>query len=341
MKQVATGMEKFSLLLFMSITSNLLRAFALTLLWIEHLMTPALVILIFIVGDVLELIVSMALTLPLISFRKGWNLRMSRYKVMIRESLPQAGVVICTALMARFDWMLMGILSSRTALAEYSFAWKAFEMATLPLLVVAPLMIPLFTRIRQNSETIKQLSFFLRWQVMAACLAALALNTAWNPLIDMVTDGKYGQVNTKTIFFLSLSMPILYCNNYLWTIAFALGRLKQIFFIMLVSLLINLAGCCLLVPLLQGQGAALAYLLTVAVQLALYIRYCEISFPISLWIKLTAWPALALGTGLCAKQLFGPGIIYFSVATGAFCAMVILSGKLRLRDWKALQIFYQ
>jgi hypothetical protein len=52
------------------------------------------------------------------------------YKEMLLESLPQAGVGIFNAVIARLDWILLGILSSNIILAEYSFANKVFEMAT-------------------------------------------------------------------------------------------------------------------------------------------------------------------------------------------------------------------
>ena len=69
------------------------------------------------------------------------------YLKLLKESLPQAGVVIFTSSIARFDWIFLGILASNIALAEYSFAFKIFEVATLPLLVIAPILIPRFTRL--------------------------------------------------------------------------------------------------------------------------------------------------------------------------------------------------
>ncbi len=75
--------------------------------------------------------------------------------------------------MSRFDWILIGIVISSSKLAEYSFAYKIFEVSTLPLLVIAPIMIPLFTRLYKLSENINNIFFFLEWQIIIASLIAL------------------------------------------------------------------------------------------------------------------------------------------------------------------------
>ncbi len=101
--------------------------------------------------------------------------------------------------MARFDWIMIGLFISSSKLAEYSFAYKIFEVSTLPLLIVAPIMIPLFTRINKLSENINNIFFFLEWQIIIASLIAFMLNICWIPVIDFITDGKYGSVNSNTI----------------------------------------------------------------------------------------------------------------------------------------------
>ncbi len=99
----------------------------------------------------------------------------------------------------------------------------------------------------------------------------IMLNICWIPVIDFITDGKYGNVNSETIFLLSLSMPLLYFTNYLWTIHFAKGNLKLIFSIMALSFTVNIIACSILIPIFKNEGAAIAYLITVVAQLILYI----------------------------------------------------------------------
>lgn len=340
-KQLAAGLEKFSRLLFMSVTSNIIRGAALVLLLLFHSMSITKVMVIFIAGDLIELILCIVAAAPLLQqpFLQAPNKKL--WYLLLRESLPQTGVIVCTAIMSRFDWIMIGMLLSSSKLAEYSFAWKVFEMATLPLLVFAPLMVPLFTRLCKKPGHITAVSFFLDWQIMIAAFIALLLNICWVPVIDFITDGKYGSVNTGTILVLSLSMPLLYFNNYLWTIHFTNGNLKRILFIMLVSLAVNISGCCILVPLYKNEGAALAYFSALLVQLIMYSRNSTLPLLPGRGYQLLVWPIAALASGFLARLLvtgIAGGIV---TAVSIYLVIVLCSRQLRFKDWKKLQSIYQ
>src|SRR5450631_2461706 len=146
-KQLASGLEKFNTLMYMSVVSNIVRGTAICILLWMYRLTLTSTLFIFIIGDLTELFVCIFLSRHLLQrpFRVQWNKR--KQVLLLKESLPQMGVVFFTAIISRFDWILVGLLISSARLAEYSFAYKIFEVSTLPLLIIAPLMIPLFTRI--------------------------------------------------------------------------------------------------------------------------------------------------------------------------------------------------
>ena len=152
-KQLANGLEKFKALFFMSVCSSMVKGSALIILAFFSELNIYTLILIFIVGDAAELILSIFIVKKYlkIPFLIRWNKNI--YFNLLKESLPQAGVVIFTSAIARFDWIFLGILASDIALADYSFAFKVFEVATLPLLVIAPVLIPRFTKIFHAKES--------------------------------------------------------------------------------------------------------------------------------------------------------------------------------------------
>ncbi len=340
-KQLAVGLEKFTALFLMSIISNIVRGTGLLILLFIHLMSISNVLILFITGDLTELlfciILSEKLTNPQLKIR--WNLH--HHIQLIRESLPQTGTIIFTAIISRFDWILIGILLSDIKLAEYSFAYKMFEVSTFPLLIIAPIMIPLFTRFQRQSENIGGISFFLEWQIIIASFVALVINICWIPVIDLITDGKYGAVNSETIFLLSLSMPFLYLTNYLWTIQFTRGNLKLIFLIMTAALLTNITCCSILVPLFKNEGAAIACLATVLIQLTLYIRKKTLEISLIQWYFLLCWPLTALFCGIIAKRYQKLPALSILLASGIYSAVVIISRQVRKKDWKILQSLYQ
>jgi O-antigen/teichoic acid export membrane protein len=252
-KQVATGMEKFRLVMIMSICSTVTRAAGLLLLAILHDVTINTIIITFIASSIAELIICLYITYKLLGvpIRISWDKQ--RWLGLLKESLPQMGVVIFDAAIARFDWIFLGILASAVILADYSFAYKLFELSTLPMLIVAPLLIPRFTRLFKtkpdnSQDKINDLFIFIRLEMMIASLIALVMNICWAPVIDLITNGKYGAVNIQTILILSASTPFLYMNNFLWTINFAQGKLKMIFWIITITFLINVMSAVLLVP---------------------------------------------------------------------------------------------
>jgi len=340
LKQLAAGLEKFDLLLFMSVTSNIVRGTTLLVVWMLQSMSVTHVLVIFIAGDLLELLLCIFIARPLLGASYEFKRNRRIQWVLLKESLPQTGVVVFTAIMSRLDWILVGLFVSSIKLAEYSFAWKAFEVSTLPLLVIAPLMIPLFTRLQKLPGNIHGLSFFLEWQIIVASLTALLLNVCWTPIIDFITDGKYGAVNASTIFLLSLAIPILYFNNYLWTINFSRGNLKRIFFTMGVSFAVNIIACSILIPLRKNEGAAIAYLITLLVQMGLYLQKSS-SLSLGKWYFLCRWPLAACITGILVKSFSVNMMTATLLATAIYAALVFASRQVRFKNWETLQSLYQ
>ena len=148
-KQLANGLEKYKSLFYMSVCSNVVRGAALIVLSFYSALNITTVIIVFIAGDVAELILSLFITKKILKISLSAKLTKKKYFSLIKESLPQAGVVIFTSSIARFDWIILGILASDIALAEYSFAFRVFEVSTVPLLIIAPILIPRFTKIFQ------------------------------------------------------------------------------------------------------------------------------------------------------------------------------------------------
>jgi len=272
-KQSAIGLERFKLLAYLSVISNLVRAIGLIVLVFLHQVTLINVIIVFVSGDILELIVGsclFTLNTPFpISIR--WN--KSQYVALIKESLPQFGVTIISSALARFDWIFIGLVLSAVKLAEYSFAYKVFELSTMPLLATAPLLIPWFTRLFKdgNQPNVEKLKFLARMEMVIAAFTIVVINIGWSPVIDGITSGKYGLVNVRTIFILTLCIPLQYLTNFLWTVNFAKGRLRMIFHAFMITLVVNVIGDLILIPIFKNEGAAFAYLVGYIAQTGFYI----------------------------------------------------------------------
>jgi O-antigen/teichoic acid export membrane protein len=184
-------------------------------------------------------------------------------------------------------------------------------------------------------------SFLLEWQIILASFMALLLNVCWVPVIDLITDGKYGTVNAKTIFILSASMPFLYLNNYLWTINFSKSKLKLIFYIMTATFAVNLVGCSILIPLYQNEGAAVAFFVTIIIQSVIYLKITPFSMPVASRYRLLLWPGMAFTCGLIAHKYFTNSAVAIALPLFIYMGTVFISRQFRGKDWKTLQALYQ
>jgi O-antigen/teichoic acid export membrane protein len=338
-KQAANGLEQFKLLAYLSIISNFIRCVCLIVFALMHTINLSAIVAIFIIGDTLEFLIGVYL------FRRAGRIPLSMkwskagYVQLLRESLPQTGVVLITSALSRFDWIFIGFILSAVKLAEYSFAYKIFEMATLPLLAIAPLLIPRFTKmVKQDNINGPGLLFLIRMEFIVAAFIALLLNICWSPVIDALTAGKYGAINVRTIFILSLCMPLLYLNNFLWTIYFAQGRLKMILHSFIITLAVNIIGDIILIPIYKNEGASIAFLLGCAAQAVFYISKNTIAELKPIWQSLIISSTCALASGFGARLIFDDSWVALPFATMAYFILLIITNQVRINDRESLRV---
>lgn len=322
----------------MSVCSAIIKSGLLLLFFFYGNLTLAIVVIIFISGDAVEFLVSLAITKKVLKIPVIVKIKKSFYLQIIRESIPQAGVVVFTSAIARFDWIFLGIFATNIAVAEYSFAYKVFEVASLPLLIVAPVLIPRFTKaFRSNSgrKSIgENLVNLIRVEMIISCLTVLVLNILWVPVINFITHGKYGFSDRYIIFFLSLSLPLLYMNNLFWTISFVNGKYKAIFKIFLVTFLITISLDIILIPILQANGAAVAYLLAILCQFILFSKQTAKLVNIKrAAISIFVCPLASLMSGILATQLQAETLITLIMAVVFFIFLLIISKQIIIKDF--------
>ena len=340
-KQLATGLERFKSLFYMSVCSNILRSIALVIFASLHLLNIKIIIIIFITGDLAELLLCLLITKYQLKFPVKYQWNKKNYIDLVKESLPQLGVSVFSIAIARMDWILLGLLSSNIILANYSFAYKVFEAASLPLLIIAPVLITRFSKIFQNGGEItnvqkNKLLVLLRFEIIVACLIALILNVLWIPVIDFITDNKYGTPNKYIILILSAGIPVLYFNNFLWTISFASGNLKKIFYISLICFIINLIATVVLIPFINGEGAAAAYLFTLFIQAILFYRHSGFyKFGKSIFSFILPL-VYAMGGGILANWWFSNTWLILVIAVLIYFACLFLTRQIQRKDWQLI-----
>ncbi|MGC4059031.1 MAG: polysaccharide biosynthesis C-terminal domain-containing protein [Chitinophagaceae bacterium] len=264
------------------------------------------------------------------------------YRSFVSESLPQLGVVLFDSALARIDWILLGIFSTTSVTAEYTFAYKFFELSKLPLLILAPVLLTRLSTLTSQSGILpenqkKQINQFVRLKIVLSFCIPIVLACIWTPFIDKLTDGKFGAVNQLNFELLALCVPLHFAVNFLWTLAFVQGKLRTIMYITIISSLLNLGLNAILIPQLGGTGAAIAFLASSIFQVAAYYFTTDQS-QLKLHPGGMLWQfALSIASVKAGMYLTGSAYVAAIVAFVVYVTGSIVSGQLPLKQLKALK----
>jgi O-antigen/teichoic acid export membrane protein len=341
-KQVANGKEAFRNFAVMTITGNMAKGLLLLVAVLLGAMSIRTVVSIYIIASLIEWLVGAGLVMRSLGtpLKPFWDVK--EYKSLLLESFPQLGVLLFDSALARMDWILLGLIKGPARTAEYSFAYKIFEISRLPMLIIAPIILPKFVRYLNSGDSLPktkkdELNLLLKFETSFAVMIPLFFNMIWTPLMGWLTAGKYGAVDAPVYLLLSLCVPLHYFNNFLWTIAFAQKQLKLTFYITILVSLLNIVLNLVLIPKWSSQGAAMAYLVSTVVQFILYKVFTDqrrLSVPI---LPLLASIGIAAGC-MALGQILAPNPVFGVIlASGAYLSIVFLSGLLHIGDFRRLK----
>jgi O-antigen/teichoic acid export membrane protein len=167
-------------------------------------------------------------------------------------------------------------MQANSVTADYTFAYRAFEVARLPIMIVGPIILPKFARLfNSNNDKLaaqkkRQVNKFFSLEIFFAIFMVLCLNIIWGPGIDLITKGKYGYSNSLIFFILSLCIPLQFTINLLWTLTFSAKRYKSVTIVTFITAVVNIVLDVALIHFYGGAGAAIAFLLSVCIQTAAY-----------------------------------------------------------------------
>jgi O-antigen/teichoic acid export membrane protein len=282
-----------------------------------------------------------------ISLNRNYHFRLkikwTAYKMLLREASPQYISVIFDMALSRVDWILLGLLTTNAVTADYSFAYRASELAKLPILTVGPIILIKFSRLFANGhlDEIKQHQTrrVLSVELFSAVLIVLVLNTLWTPSIGLITHQKYGASNAAMFGLLSACLPFHFFINVMWTLCFAAKKYVQITKIAMVTAFVNLALNAILIPSFKGEGAGLAYLLSILFQSFLYHRVVNKSI-----MKFSLTPLFSLSfAGICSlivAQFVGDSlVIKLATVLSVFVALALLTKQIKRSDVAVLKSY--
>lgn len=340
-KQIANAKEYFQILAMMMISNNLVKSLGLLFCFLFYEFDINTILYVFIISSFIELVLSFILVYKKTKLKLSpvWNGK--TYKSLIKESLPQLGVVIFDSSLARIDWILLGILAGVSFTAEYSFTYKIFEISRLPLLIIAPIILPKFVRFFNNVNTINtknnDLQLIFKVLLVISIIIPILFISQWTDLINLLTDNKYGESTITVYLILSIAIPFLYLNNLLWTLAFAQHQLKLTFYITVIISIFNVIMNYFLIPYYNTTGAAFSFLSCTIIQMILYkifVNQKTVSISVMPMVASIVLATLAVYT----SRLFVSHIIFTSILSLLFyLAFIFIFRVVRTADIRNLK----
>lgn len=275
LKQYLNAKEKFTPYGIIAVVSNLAKIIAAFILVHKGMLTIHTVILILICSAAFELGGLFYYVTAKTTF--SFKLHFKAYVKLLKESSAQYLSVIFDMSLSRMDWILLGMMSTNLVLADYSFAYRAYELAKLPVIIIAPIILPRLARYmsagNKPDDVLRQhIHSFYTVEMFVAVLIPLALNILWAPLLTMLTHGKYGQTNALQFLILSLCIPLQFFINLFWSLSFSAKRYRSVSSITIVCAVTNIALNLILIPQFKGLGSAVAFFTTTLLQAVLYYR---------------------------------------------------------------------
>jgi len=276
LKQFLNAKEKFMPYGIIAIVSNTGKIVAACLLFQQQKLNIQGVMIILICSAAFELGCLLVFLLTKTTF--GFRFPLKAYTKLLKEaSAPYLSVLFDMSL-SRLDWILLGIITTNTILADYSFAYRAFELARLPMVIIAPVILPRLSRLmaannnQPDIATRQSINSFGTVELFFGVMVPLILNILWEPVVGRITGGKYGYSNSSEFLILSACIPLQLFINLLWSLSFGARKYGSVTTITVICAAINVGLNLILIPIWGGNGAASAFLLTTLLQCGLYYR---------------------------------------------------------------------
>ena len=338
-KLCLNGLEAYKRLAIIALCINTFKFLSIIVLYVSGHFNILNVVFAYSLTSLFEFVLAYFMMSRSLSARVKPLLKVVEYKYFILESLPQLGVVLFDSALARIDWILLGIISTAAATAEYSFAYKIFELAKLPILIIAPVLLTRFSKLFGEDGIIsekhkKEIGFYFKLEMCVVMFIPVILVITWTPLIDYFTDNKYGAVNETNFWILAACVPLHGIINFLWTMGFVQGQLKTILFITITVSVLNIVANALLIPLYGATGSSFAFLACTVIQLLLYLKYInqvqvKLNFGNVLISLASAMIAIVIAKAAINNVIFAAMLAVFIHILLTFITKQISVGELR------------
>lgn len=269
---------------------------------------------------------------PVFSVRQSWDL--------IRESLPQTGVLIVAALYWRADAFLLSVLSTPEQTGAYGLAYQITSNATVISAVFLASSLSTMTNLfatdkNRFAEFVQRSAEALIFVGAPIALVGFVLSPS---IIGLLSTAEFVAVGGRTLGLLFIAVAVTFVTAVLSQGLFAAH--DQVFLLRLnvVNLIGNIALNVILIPFHGAIGAAVALIISevIGMVVAGWRLRTRAPFrpPWGYLVRLSV--PLAAATGVAVVLRHQPVLVPLLAAAGAYLVTSVLAGPIRLATLTAM-----
>ena len=239
--------------------------------------------------------------------RLKWNKLF--FLMILRKSLPFAILILLMSFYNRMDAVMIERLIPEGAeqAGIYAQAYRLLDAANMIAFLFAGLLLPMFSHLIKNKEAVNHLLELSYSLIATISITAIAICTVFNQeIMDLLyhehSDQSAGILAILMISFFAMSSTYIY-----GTLLTANGSLKELNYMAIGGLTINLVLNLILIPKMLAYGAAIATLLTqfftAALQIIIAGRIFKLKYKLRLISRVALFTIILLLLSYTAKQL--------------------------------------
>lgn len=194
----------------------------------------------------------------------NWKLKFNLIfsKIIIRESLPYAGLILISSIAYRADSILVERISGPHNAGIYAMGFRFFEAVNMMAYLFAVLLLPLFAGMIKRRENInKLLGLSFKMMLTAASVMAIACMLWSENILSLFYDHNI-ETAAPSFAFLMIGCAA-FCIQYVTgTLLTAAGKMRILIIIATAGMLLNLTLNLILIPRIAHLGAAYAGAIT-------------------------------------------------------------------------------
>ena len=256
-----------------------------------------------------------------------------RCRELFGELLPMAGVNAAILLYARADVILLSVLSSATAVGIYGLSYKLVDgLVLIPALLMLALQRDIMQSINdpERLRGIVQEAFSLSLQV---ALPVLVFFVAFREEVAQVLGGGGFEGAGAVLAILIVAVAISYPIGVLGGMLIAIKHQALLLRAVSVGLSVNILGNLIAIPLYDARGAAVTFVLSEMVMLAMVARYYRRFAPLPTFqgVDRLIAPLAAMAAIAFFGATLGPASAILSILTfGLLSVLAYVAGAWRL-----------